>query len=546
MDKQARSNGSSRRLTMTTIWAVVALGVAGCGSRNDTPTPGSACLLNSDCHNPLACSFGRCHTACREARDCPAGQRCVRAREGNVCQLPEEKSCAASACPTSLVCAADLQCRNRCTEDADCPTAQRCVGNVCAEPVELTPSGQLPVVQPLPDSGLPDAGPGADGSPMTSDAPLESKPDVVLPATGMPELIGGGAFREPRLVPDRFADPATPDYILNQSWEVESDLTFEAGVVVHARQGAGIWVKEQGSLAALGTADRKVVFRGQQDVRGFWPGLVFESASAKNALEHVQIAHAGHPWIGGTATSIWVRGLSRLRMREVAVTDGASHGLFLEHDTVMLDMKGGSFKRLGEAPVHALPQSFHMLDPSTDFAGNERRDYIQAPVFESRATVKGAPRVWQALNVPYLLAGNGLAIFETTVNIMPGTTILAGNHAGIYVSIQGALKAIGTAEKPIVFKAQQELPGYWRGFQFNSPSMENRFDFTEIAHGGSGGFYLPPALANIEVAGGGRLEITNSKIRDSKGVGIRVLGGGTLVQSGNTFSGNAEGDVVGN
>jgi hypothetical protein len=75
-------------------------------SKTETLKLGTTCTTNSDCGSPLACVFGKCHTACREARDCPTGQRCVQGRapgasdagpttaDAGVCTLALEDSCA--------------------------------------------------------------------------------------------------------------------------------------------------------------------------------------------------------------------------------------------------------------------------------------------------------------------------------------------------------------------------------------------------------------------------------------------------------------------
>src|SRR6185295_12264041 len=105
---------------------VLALAFGGCGSAKKPP-PGGMCSVNTDCNSPLSCTFGKCHETCREARDCPAGQRCVRGTAGGVCQL--DATCTyRSDCPQPLACALDRQCRSQCKTDIDCPTrTQKCV-----------------------------------------------------------------------------------------------------------------------------------------------------------------------------------------------------------------------------------------------------------------------------------------------------------------------------------------------------------------------------------------------------------------------------------
>jgi hypothetical protein len=135
-----------------------------CGG--DSPPIGKTCVMNSECANPLSCTFGKCHAACAEARDCGKGELCVKSPTGAVCQQQAEAKCAyKSECPKPLTCAIDRQCRTECLKTEDCPTkTQKCIApGVCAEPEELDPSstslknaGSTPVPE-IPDGGLPDA-----------------------------------------------------------------------------------------------------------------------------------------------------------------------------------------------------------------------------------------------------------------------------------------------------------------------------------------------------------------------------------------------------
>jgi Protein of unknown function (DUF1565) len=142
------------------------LALASCGGGSSPPL-GKTCLMNSECANPLSCTFGKCHAACAEARDCPTGQLCVKSPTGNVCQQAEETTCQyRSQCMAPLICAIDRKCRSQCLADIDCPTmSQKCVqpDHVCAEPAELgadmkiaAGAGKDPVPD-FPDGGLPDA-----------------------------------------------------------------------------------------------------------------------------------------------------------------------------------------------------------------------------------------------------------------------------------------------------------------------------------------------------------------------------------------------------
>jgi hypothetical protein len=101
------------------------------------------CTLNSDCRNPLVCTFTRCHVECRTDRDCPGEQRCVKGETGSVCQLKLETDCSTkpTVCKGDQVCGVDLECRDTCLSSADCTN-----GQVCA------PNGQCASTDPTKDS----------------------------------------------------------------------------------------------------------------------------------------------------------------------------------------------------------------------------------------------------------------------------------------------------------------------------------------------------------------------------------------------------------
>jgi hypothetical protein len=177
-------------------WPLLLLLLAGACS-SAAPAPGKACTLNSDCNNPLACSFGRCHVQCVVTTDCPAGQRCLKGAMGNVCQLPEEQKCGLnSQCPAGLACAKDLACRNECLEDRDCGSkTQKCVlpDRVCAEPSELDGTGHLTAASDGGVSPGADAGPEAGAVDAATDLSAADAPADGAPSDGSSDVASDSA-----------------------------------------------------------------------------------------------------------------------------------------------------------------------------------------------------------------------------------------------------------------------------------------------------------------------------------------------------------------
>jgi hypothetical protein len=144
MPRRGRWQGFESRWVGVFISVFLALFALGLGSTcsGDKVPPGRSCIVQSDCPSPLACSYGRCHVACREARDCGPHETCVAGPAGQICLLVEEASCALnSMCPLGLFCAQDLSCRSQCEENRDCATlTQVCIvpDKVCAEPRDIS------------------------------------------------------------------------------------------------------------------------------------------------------------------------------------------------------------------------------------------------------------------------------------------------------------------------------------------------------------------------------------------------------------------------
>jgi len=139
-------------LRILSLMVVSACLAAGCSSAKKIDV-GGACVLSSDCNQPLACTWGKCHDACHTSADCPVGQSCITASDqSRVCQLPIEARCLyASDCLPPLTCAVDQRCRNQCQTDVDCPSGETCATTkTCAEPYQLDTNKNLVA----PDGGV--------------------------------------------------------------------------------------------------------------------------------------------------------------------------------------------------------------------------------------------------------------------------------------------------------------------------------------------------------------------------------------------------------
>ena len=316
------------RWSWCSLAVLLVVGAVGC-SGGAKPLPGSICEMNSDCNNPLSCSYGRCHVTCKEARDCAPGQLCAGPLGAGVCLLLDEQECSLNSdCPGELFCAIDLKCRTQCQNERDCTTrTQKCVPSlsdvnikVCAEPPELEDE----MLTPAPDAGAPaDAGSPADAAPDAGDAPgsdagadaaVESVPDAGdagQSGDGGQSADGGdaGGTVIPEMEPNEDrnqATPYTPGTTVLGSIGSATDLDFYE-VTVPADDLAGGYY--QASITDVGTgrltaivytaSDNTVIHQTGTTTSGaslfvYWAAAPASGAAAPAPKYRIQVGPAGN------------------------------------------------------------------------------------------------------------------------------------------------------------------------------------------------------------------------------------------------------------
>ena len=135
----------------------------------------------------------------------------------------------------------------------------------------------------------------------------------------------------------------------------------------------------------------------------------------------------------------------------------------------------------------------------------------------------------------------------TRVTIKEGSTLLFTKDTKLSVNTQGALKAIGTASKPILFTSEQKTAGYWKGIYFAySNNVKNELANIVVEYAGGGyGWY-----GNIHVTSSNsnptRLSIKNSTISHGIKHGIWLDKGSIVnsdIKTSNTFIDNVQADI---
>lgn len=324
-----------------------------------------------------------------------------------------------------------------------------------------------------------------------------------------------------------------PYRMANNVETIIADVTILPGAQFLGQPNGGIEVISSGSLNAVGTSSNKIVFKGEQDVDGYWKGLSIESNNTSNEFTYVEVTNGGEEGFDGAniKTNIMVDGSGRLKMTNSKSSKSGGYGLYTRALESSLPGFANNILTDNVAPVATRVNHYHYFDSNSDFTGNDD-DYIDSYWSNKDVT---SNNTWNALNVPYRMAAN-VEDIAATITIQAGANFIGQPNGGFRVISGGSLKADGTASNRISFKGEQDVSGYWKGLRFMSNSANNSFDNVIISNGGEEGFDGGNRKANIEISNGGLFSITNSTISKSGGNGIRVQSGGTLSQSGLTFS----------
>jgi len=314
-------------------------------------------------------------------------------------------------------------------------------------------------------------------------------------------------------------------------------LTIEAGATLVFQANAGIDVRADGALRAVGTEAQPILLTGQQKTPGYWEGLQFTfSNDVRNELAYVTIEYGGHNTGNGQANVIMYGGSGnpqRLKISNSILRASSNFGFQFNtgsivqfSNNVMIGNEAGP----GELPANIVGK----LDAASQYSGN-----VNDLLLVADSSIDD-DQTWAAIDVDYSVGSHTI---NANLVIAAGARLRFRADGDFNVRSEGSLKAVGTAEKRIVFTGDQPTPGYWDGIQFTfSNSINNELDYVTVEYGGAG----INGKANVMMYGGGsndqRLKLTNSILRYSANYGFQFDTGSVLdAFANNTFENNETG-----
>lgn len=285
-------------------------------------------------------------------------------------------------------------------------------------------------------------------------------------------------------------DPNAPiDYIIDCSTvDISDDVTIEPGVTIAFRQDAGIRVMSNGSLNAVGTAEKPITLTATDQQKGWWRGVEFNSSNEKNEVAYATIEYAGSN--GDAALSI--SNSATLDLSNSSLQKCSETGLFIETrglsgsdqdrvDAVMLD---GNTYTENESPMSIPFYMLSNLDVNSSYAGND-----QDLVYIHSRQMRGVSVSMKELGIPYRTTGRlhisdgGGDPSHLTIEAGVELEMAAGSNIIVFGGTN-YLTAIGTQNEPIIIRGADQNPGTWENIIINrsGPAAYNHLEHVEIIH----------------------------------------------------------------
>jgi len=335
-------------------------------------------------------------------------------------------------------------------------------------------------------------------------------------------------------------------YLVDGSLDVDNGgvLTIEPGTTIKFTAGSYISVgySAAGTIIANGTAEKPITFTSSAGMptSGAWSGIrCYENTQSGTIFNYCNVKYSG----GDEYYGPFYLSNCKITLTNSTFTNCASnHTIFMPEGTSSDGFTAFSGNTISGNSGHAikLPVNFatqlsesNVITCGTGYGINISGDYTLAD-----ATIKN-------INIPYYIGDNDYISLTGKMNVAPGVIFKFGSNASMEIgyNASGYLNAIGTAELPITFttSVSSPEPGAWNGLIFRSESHSGcNLTYCTVNFAGHDSYFS----GNVTLEDC-TITVKNSTISNSENYGITLRGTGALSaeSTGNTFTGNAAGDV---
>jgi len=301
------------------------------------------------------------------------------------------------------------------------------------------------------------------------------------------------------------------DYLIDCVVSVEVDLVIEPGVVIQFANAAGMKVKEQGSLNAVGTQSEPITFTSASETKGAWKGIITDSEKIKNRFDYVTIEYAGDDGLTSNSepASLIISSNSYFRLNNVSIKNSLNYGIAATAYNYDVEISNCTITNT-DIPIYTIPLVASNISGG-DFTGNNT-DVIR--LTSNGVTSINESQTWNNLGVPYRMASDLVIIDGAKFTIEPGIIIEFEDTKGIEIDKLfdegSAIIAEGTPTNPIIFTGVTKAAGAWKAISCRrSTSIQNKFDHVLIEYAGGAG-----AGGAIEMWVDPVLTVTNTTFKD--------------------------------
>lgn len=403
--------------------------------------------------------------------------------------------------------------------------------------VDAAPALDVSLVDTLPaavDSAALEA--GIDSTPAVDVAPLAT-------CTETTKFAGG------TLTADRTLTKACSPYTIKNSINVNGNtvLTIEAGVTLNMGTDTEIAVgySSAGKLVANGTASNPITFTSTTAGAGDWNGIQFWGSTINGS----SISYATVDYCGQDRACI--HGEGGVKTGRVTVDHVTIDHVGPRSNAITQKDADSSFA-ISNCTFKNVPTSRYAISVDGEsFAGIDSTNVFNGASIELTGGNIATTTTWKnpGTAVPVVVT-DSIRVDGApapTLTIAAGTNLFFVQDTGIAVgsSKGGMLKLIGTATAPITLTSANTPPaaGDWNGIILWSNSSA-KIAYATISYAGSTSASSSNGAVSV-VSNGNSLDIQSSTISNSAEYGIGMPCGttSTLVNTGNTFTANALGEV---
>ena len=322
--------------------------------------------------------------------------------------------------------------------------------------MRLSPALALVLVLSACEGGADDVVLPETGTVEPATVPVEPAPRVTPPITDCPQvldqpesgdrIIGGGCGR----------------VTVKKGYRVETGtLTIEAGVTLAFEPGAEMTVGYQkpGKLFVKGTRDKPVLFTSTElKTIGAWRGLYLYEHATGSEIAGLHLEFGGE----GIRGPVYVLA-DDVKIDDSVIRDTLDVPVHVSQKGRLISFSGNRLERVSSPAMLLPPSSVPAIAADNVFPEGSVIHVLKGVVRERvRWANPGIPLVIGGL---LEVAGEDEEV-EALLELTPGTTQRFDEDAYINVGYYrpGSLRALGTAEAPIVFTAmERKQPGAWRG-----------------------------------------------------------------------------------